>query len=261
MNPSGLYDSLSSDYDRFVNWPARLAAEMPFLEQRLAAAGARRVLDAACGTGQHAIALARAGWDVFAADPSAGMLARARANAAAAGAAVRFEQTAFGGMSRRFGPAAFDALVCLGNSLPHAADLAGAASALQDFSACLKAGGLLILQNRNFDRVLSVHDRWIAPQGFAGDGGEWLFVRFYDFEADGSITFHVLTLHRESGGIWNQTASSTRLWPLTDADLTGALRDAGFDILEHCGNARGEPFDPAASPDLVIVARKHAAAG
>jgi hypothetical protein len=46
-----MYDDFSSDYDRFVDWPGRLAAELPFIERQLRAVGARRVLDAACGTG------------------------------------------------------------------------------------------------------------------------------------------------------------------------------------------------------------------
>ncbi len=248
-----MYDSLSIDYDRFVNWPARLAAEMPFLQQRLAAAGARRILDAACGTGQHAIALARLGMTLSAADPSAGMIARARANASASGANVRFEQAGFGGMSGVFGKAAFDAVLCLGNSLAHVEGGAGLADALADFAACLAEDGLLILQNRNYDRVLAARERWIEPQSSAEGGREWLFVRFYDFETDGSITFHILTLARGEEGNWKQTVSSTRLWPLRTEVLTEALRRAGFEFLEPCGSARGEPFDRLTSPDLVIA--------
>ena len=30
-----MYDLLSRDYDRFVNWPNRLAFEMPFLLKQL----------------------------------------------------------------------------------------------------------------------------------------------------------------------------------------------------------------------------------
>ncbi|MBN2084712.1 MAG: class I SAM-dependent methyltransferase [Anaerolineales bacterium] len=250
-----MYDSLSADYDRFVNWPARLAAEMPFFEQRLAASGARRVLDAACGTGQHAIALARLGLSVSAADPSAGMIAQARANASASGAAVRFEQAGFGGMSRVFGKASFDALLCLGNSLAHVADGAGLAAAAADFADCLAGGGLLILQNRNYDRVMAARERWFDPQANAEGGREWVFVRFYDFEPDGSILFHILTLSREKEGPWDQAVSSTRLWPLRSVELTRALEKAGFEILAQCGSVRGDPFDPAASPDLVVVAR------
>jgi signal transduction histidine kinase len=30
-----MYDSFSADYDRFVDWPGRLAAELPFIERQL----------------------------------------------------------------------------------------------------------------------------------------------------------------------------------------------------------------------------------
>jgi glycine/sarcosine N-methyltransferase len=251
-----MYDTLSADYDRFVDWPARLALELPLLEKELAAAGAQAVLDAACGTGRHAIELARRGFKLSAADFSAGMIAQARANAADAGAGVRFEQAGFGGLESVFGTSAFDAILCLGNSLPHAQNPSGLTSALKDFSACLKQGGLLILQNRNFDRLLAERRRWIDPQSACEAGREWLFIRFYDFEADGSISFHILTLSREDGGKWGQTASSTRLWPLPEADLADALAGAGFGKFRRYGSAGGEPFERDASPDLILTARK-----
>ena len=39
-----LYDALGEDYDRFVDWEARLAHELPFFERLFQAAGVRRVL-------------------------------------------------------------------------------------------------------------------------------------------------------------------------------------------------------------------------
>jgi len=85
-----MYDDFSADYDRFVDWPARLAAELPFIERLVPQAGSPRyVLDAACGTGMHAVALARQGYQVAGADISPEMIARARANAVAAGVDVR----------------------------------------------------------------------------------------------------------------------------------------------------------------------------
>ena len=251
-----MYDSIADDYDRFVDWSARLAAELPLLEWQLASVGAHGVLDAACGTGRHAVELARRGFVLSAADPSAGMIGRAKANAAAANAAIRFERAGFGELAPVFGTSAFDAVLCLGNSLPHVQGSSDLAAALDDFAACLKPGGLLILQNRNFDRVLARQDRWIEPQGRTEDGREWLFVRFYDFDSDGSIVFHMLTLTREYGVGWSQKVSSTRLWPLGEAYLTDALRQAGYIIVHEFGGASGEPFDGNDSPDLILVARK-----
>jgi SAM-dependent methyltransferase len=250
-----MYDSLSGDYDRLVNWAGRLDAEIPFLEKALADRKARAVLDAACGTGMHAIELARRGFTLSAADPSEGMIARARANTDAAGTTVRFARAGFGEMGRAFEKRGFDALLCLGNSLPHVPDAAGLAAALEDFAVCLRPGGLLILQNRNFDRVLSTRERWMEPQSRSEDGREWLFLRFYDFEADGTLTFHVVTLHREAAGAWTQRDSSVRLRPLREDELTGALAKAGLEISGRFGSVRGEPFERETSPDLILTAR------
>jgi SAM-dependent methyltransferase len=68
------YDDFSQDYDRFVNWGSRLEAEIPFVEERLGELDLPKgqkpcVLDAACGTGMHAIELARRGYRAIAVNP------------------------------------------------------------------------------------------------------------------------------------------------------------------------------------------------
>jgi SAM-dependent methyltransferase len=254
-----MYAAFSADYDRFVNWPARLAGEMPFIERQLEAAGERGgampvVLDAACGTGMHAIALAQRGYRAAGADLSPGMVERARANAAARAAPVRFEVAGFGELAAAFGRAAFDAVLCLGNSLPHLLTGAQLAAALGDFAACLRPGGLLLLQNRNFDAVLARRERWMEPQAHREGEAEWLFLRFHDFDPDGLLTFHVVTLRREGSAPWTQQVASTRLRPLRQAELLDALAGAGFTQMACYGNMAGAPFDPPASGNLVIAA-------
>ena len=94
------YDDFSQDYDRFVNWESRLAAEMPFLEELLGQVNTGQaqplsVLDAACGTGMHAIALAPKGYRAAGADYSRGMVAAAQANAKSQGVQMVFKQLDF----------------------------------------------------------------------------------------------------------------------------------------------------------------------
>jgi glycine/sarcosine N-methyltransferase len=250
-----MYDSFSSDYDRFVDWPARLKVELPFLEGQLRASGAHRVLDAACGTGQHAIALARIGFDAAGADLSANMVARAKGNALAADMPVDFKQAGFGELTRAFGEHSFDALICLGNSLPHVLTHSALVATLQDFRECIRPGGLLIVQNRNFDSVLASRQRWMEPQAHREGQEEWLFMRFYDYEADGLLTFHVVTLHRAAGGAWGQSAVSTHLRPMTQAELARALAEAEFSVPTLFGDMSGAPFEPAASGNLVVIGR------
>ncbi|HMN62229.1 MAG TPA: class I SAM-dependent methyltransferase, partial [Anaerolinea sp.] len=245
-------------YDRFVNWPARLGFEMPFLEKQLGGPGrAPRVLDAACGTGRHAIQLARRGYRAAGADLSAGMIQRAQRNAAEAEVSVDFRAVGFGGLAQAFaGQAPFDALLCLGNSLPHVVMPEALAATLVDFAACLRPGGLLLVQNRNFDAVMERRERWMEPQAHREDGAEWLFVRFYDYLPDGLINFNILTLRRAEGEGWQQQVSSTQLAPQPFAGLAAALEAAGFEELEAFGGMDGSPFDAQSSGNLVLRAQR-----
>jgi glycine/sarcosine N-methyltransferase len=249
-----MYDEFSSDYDRFVNWPGRLAVEMPFMEAQMQAAGAKRVLDAACGTGQHALALAQSGYQVVGADLSPKMIERAVANARAQGAPAEFLVAGFGELQARVGDG-FDAVLCLGNSLPHLLTAADLAAALADFAACLRPGGLLLIQNRNFDRVLARHERWMEPQAHREGEREWLFLRFYDFEPDGLLRFNVVTLQRQGSGSWMQHTMASRLWPQRQAELVAALAGAGFMQVAAYGDLQGTPFDAAHSGNLVLTAQ------
>jgi glycine/sarcosine N-methyltransferase len=260
-----MYDAFSSDYDRFVNWDARLGYELPFIEQQIQALGIMgrpaRVLDAACGTGMHALALAQRGCAAAGADLSTGMIERARANAA--GVNIPFAAVGFGGLAQAFSGSPlfpFDALLCLGNSLPHLLTHAGQA-AKSTSAACLRPGGLLLLQNRNFDAVMSSRNRWMEPQSHRKGQGEWIFLRFYDYDPDGLISFNILTLQREGDGAWQQRITTTRLRPLLQNELTAALAAAGFGEITCFGDMRGSGFDPPSSGNLVVTAVKQIPAG
>jgi SAM-dependent methyltransferase len=254
-----MYDSFSADYDRFVNWPSRLSVELPFIQQQLQAIRlpggfAPRVLDAACGTGMHAIALARLGFTVAGADLSEGMIEKARANAQAQEVDVRFEAVGFGGLAEAFGRDTFDAVFCLGNSLPHLLTAADLSAALTDFAACLSPGGLLLVQNRNFDAVLARQERWMEPQAHREGDQEWLFLRFYNYRPDGLLSFNIIRLHREAQAPWTQSVVETLLYPLRQVELSKALSDSGFGDLNWYGNMAGVSFDPQTSGNLVVSA-------
>jgi SAM-dependent methyltransferase len=256
-----MYDTFSNDYDRYVNWPSRLAGELPFLEKTLATAprvggNPQRLLDAACGTGMHAIALAQKGYQASGADLSAAMIARARQNAADAGVSVHFETLGFGALAATFGAESFEALLCLGNSLPHLLSSRELDAALGDFALCLRPGGLVVIQNRNFDAILADKSRWMEPEAHQEDGVERIFLRFYDFDPDGLITFNLITLRREATGPWAQHTANTRLRPLVQVDLIASLAMAGFVQVSAYGSLAGEPYDPVSSGNLVVVARR-----
>jgi hypothetical protein len=125
-----------------------------------------------------------------------------------------------------------------------------------DFTACLRAGGLLLIQNRNFDAVMATCDRWMEPQSYTDGDTQWSFQRFYDFDTDGLITFNMVTLKKEGQGAWKQTVSTSRLRPVLRDELVADLEATGFSDIQLYGSMSGESFDPGASTNLVVSAIK-----
>lgn len=260
MNKPNMYDDFSLDYDRFVNWDARLSVEIPFLVSELSTLALESdqvvsILDAACGTGQHVIALSNRGFDCLGADFSAGMVDIARQNAKRANSNVIFKQAGFGQLSDTFHEKYFDGVVCLGNSLPHILDELTLTNTLADFRSVIRSGGKLILQNRNFDKVLAERSRWMPPETYREGDRTWVFARFYDFDQDDRITFNILILYSQERGDFHQRIVSTRLWPMEKDLLIGFLKEAGFGDIKIFGDLLGSTFEIEESGNLVIIGK------
>lgn len=256
-----MYQSLSADYDKFNNWNSRLAYEMPFIEKQVSTlqrflGQPLKIIDSACGTGVHAVALAQRGHRVSAADLVPEMVEQALHNAQAAHVDINIKTAGFGQLESAFGSKRFDLVLCLGNSLPHLLSTSALSKALYDFAAVLHSGGMLLIQNRNFDSVMANKDRWMEPQPFKEGDEEWLFQRFYDFEPDGLIRFNIITLKRKDHGDWTSSVSSTHLCPQLERNLCQSLTASGFGNLHSFGSMGGEEFDPLTSGNLIITAIK-----
>jgi len=171
----GDYDSLAEVYDWIVpeavaTPDGSAAALAPYLDDL--APGAR-VLDCAAGTGTLAVGLARSGFEVVATDASAGMVERTRALAARHGADLDVRECRWEDLPAH-GFAPFDAVLCVGNSLPHAPGRDARRAALGAMAAALAPGGLLVLTTRNWELVrgsgggLQVFDHVVVRDGRPG---------------------------------------------------------------------------------------------
>jgi len=254
-NPTDFYDALAPMFDVMTDWDARLTAEGPFLKSVLEGAGARRVLDAACGSGGHALWLARQGYEVTGADVSPVMISLAQQKAAADGLGVKFVVSDLANLQAS---AVCDAVLCLGNSLPHLLTQDDLVAALRGMAGVLRPGGALVLQNLNYDLRWQKQPRWFMAQGGVLDGQEVLVWRFADYDAPaGRIAFHI-ALFRKDAPNWKVEVHTTPHRPLFRADLLVALTEAGFSEPRAYGRMAqpDEAFDLSRSGDLVVVAQK-----
>ena len=254
LTNEAFYDKLAKFYDLMNDWPARLDYEGPFIRQVLGACCAHSVLDVACGTGQHAMALTRWGFATRGVDPSAQMVLRAQINSETQGMDVPFEVAGFDAAHMVVG-APFDAVICLGNSLPHVCSDDGLAAALSGMSKAVRAGGILLLHNLNYDRRWVERPRFMKLDSGAVDGKDVLVWRMADY-GEALITFHTALFERNAVGEWTVHVNSTCQKPLFRAELETGLRRFGFSRVRVYGNLHGEAFDERASNDLVIVAEK-----
>jgi ubiquinone/menaquinone biosynthesis C-methylase UbiE len=134
------YARWAASYDREVN--PLIAVETPFVERMVASLMVRTALDAATGTGRHALRLAQQGIQVTAIDQSAEMLAVARQSATRIDVAIELHA---GSLDDRlpFSDAQFDLVICA-LALCHVQNLRGAVS---EFARVLRPGGSLILSD------------------------------------------------------------------------------------------------------------------
>jgi len=253
LDSNEFYNRLARVFDVMTDWEKRLALEMPFLQRTLDQNGARSVLDTACGTGWHTIALAQRGYRAAGCDASPVMIEMARENAAKAKTGARFEVADFNELDKF--SETFATVLCLGNSLPHLLSREALVKALQQMRGKLRAGGVLILHNLNYDMRMVK-----KPRFFSANGNEEALVwRFADYGPE-LITFHTALFERKIEGdsqkasSWSVQVNSTLHRPVLQRDLDETLDQAGFSDLRHFGGLDGSAFEKEKSGDLVIFA-------
>jgi len=252
---SDFYDRLARYYDVMNDWDSRLAFEGPFWRRLLAESNAHIVLDAACGTGGHALTFAGWGYDVIGADISARMIDAARKQAAqqksAVAARTRFVVSSLGQLPRKI-VSPVDVALCVGNSLPHLLTKRALRAGLSGLTRCLRPGGKLVLHTLNYDLRWQTRPRFFGVNSGRVDGRQVLIWRFADY-GRARLTFHIALFEQQGDGSWQVDVGSTPQRPVFRDDLLALLADLGVTVEKVLGAFDGRPFDPQTSPDLIVV--------
>ncbi len=239
-------------YDRGIDWAARNAREIPVLIDVLGPPGRGGILDAGCGTGHQASALAQKGYRVVGADVSDDMLDVARRHARTVGADVKFICAPYASFRQTLG-GGFDGIYCLANSFAAAGTRDAVAQALQQFAACLRPGGRLFIQILNFAPMRKELPCIRGPRVTNVDGCEYVSLRQFHFVEDRCQVSNI-TIWRQGG--WRYHAQSRILYPIGREELHASFRACGLQIDDEWGSYAREPFDIDRSTDLIVAATR-----
>ena len=163
-----LFNTLTDAYEAMIDWPKRLANEEPFFRWLFGRTGARSILDVACGTGHHVNLFHSWNLRVEGSDMSEAMISRCRSRWGESDtqrwSIRRFDQPVNN-------PAAFDVVICIGNSLALVENEQEAADAIQHMLGAVRAGGAVVVQIVNIWRFPDGPSHWpkctrtVLPQG------------------------------------------------------------------------------------------------
>jgi len=240
------------DYDLLVDWPRRLRREAPLYRRLFDDLGARRVLDAACGTGHHLILFSRWGLNGTGSDADPKMIERAEANAAEAGADISFFVAPFADLPDHV-TEPYDAVVCVGNSLSLVPD-DDVKESLVGLAAAVRPGGVLVLHVLNAQQFAERRPVFLPLRVRERDSRPILFQKIYAPREDG-LGVHFLVIEQQLDGTWQSGVDSSLIANRPPERILALVEAAGLERLETFGDYAGAPFERT-STDLIIVARR-----
>lgn len=229
---NGYYDEVAEYYHLFYrDWDATMQREGSALRRSFRDLPIVKVLDASCGTGTQAIAMAQGDYEVTAADPSQAMLLKAQDNARRHRVAedITFLRADFLTLPDALvGP--YDAIVTKGNSLPHLIEDTDLAQALRNFHGLLTVGGILLIGMRDFDFMLEDRPRFVPRQLHTDDpDSDVILFDVWDWE-DGppaTVVFNTFIVTGK-GDAYSVHKTAVRYRALRRAELETLLTEAGF---------------------------------
>jgi len=249
------YGSLASVYEWLVpDAKASPAGSAQALEMVTAGLGpGAQILDCACGIGLLAVGLAEAGFRVTACDASPAMAGRTRALARAHAVQVptrvcRWDQLPGQGWQDRF-----DAVLCVGNSLAHAAGRSGRRAAIDGMASVLATGGVLALTSRNWEQIRSAGSRLEVWDRLVERAARKAVV-VYSWQVPPSwqtkhrLQISVAALH--DGDQLQVTTEQLPIWPFRHQELRADVAAAGLSLTRST-------YD-ATQPEYLLTARRRA---
>ncbi len=214
--------ALAEMWTDFVDWEKRRQGEAGFLVRLLRRHGCRKLLDASLGDGCDSIYLLQLGFDVSSNEIDSLYLQKGLLNAQRNGVRLDVSSVDWREFGQKMPADAFDAVFLLGNSLTLLFSKADRLASLKGFLHVLRPGGLLLVDQRNYQNMLdnpvdSVRSfRYSKRYVYCGDDVEAVPVRVLSKK----VTFR----YRHVNGL----EALLDLYPFRKGELPALMTEAGF---------------------------------
>lgn len=137
-----------------INWQKRRDGENGFLLNTLKKFKCQKILDAASGDGADSVYLIKEGFEVTSNDIDELFLKKAKENANKEKIDLKTILCDWRDIDKQFKKETFDAVLCLGSSLVYLFKKEDQLKALKNFFSILKKGGILLIDERNYQYIL-----------------------------------------------------------------------------------------------------------
>ncbi len=247
----GFYEDFSKYYDLIFQ---AKKPQVDFIKKRTPKDG--KILDVAAGTGNHAIALGKEGYPLWAVEYDEKMLKVLEEKQENHDRKVKARQGDMKKIQEYYHQDFFDSIYCIGNSLVHLSSFEEIQTFLEGAYLLLKKEGSLIIQIINYDRILDQDIKGLPTIKNEEDPElKAEFVRNYErIKGSHLLDFHT-RLTVEKSGEKKIFENHTPLLPIRYKALKDLMEKAGFKKIQAFSNFMEKDYDPEARP-LVITGVK-----
>ncbi|MHB8063692.1 MAG: class I SAM-dependent methyltransferase [Ruminiclostridium sp.] len=223
------YGSIAEKYHWFFSsWENIMNREMDELVPLLQKYNVNSVLDCACGTGLQSIGLAKHGFCVVGSDLSMKMLEIARENAKQANVKLELVHSDFRELQKNIDKT-FDAVICMGNSIPHLLTDEDMRTALNSIYNCINSKGIAVFDIRNYDYMLSQKPKFLPMRISEEKDGKIVSILYAFDYLERTIQFNVVYLiFDKASGERKMEVDTTVYNPIGKDLFLRLLNETGF---------------------------------
>ncbi|OGD84490.1 hypothetical protein A2696_01375 [Candidatus Curtissbacteria bacterium RIFCSPHIGHO2_01_FULL_41_13] len=209
----------------FVGWDNRRRGENGWLFNQLKNYSAKKVLDVAVGDGVDTIFLLKQGFEVNCNEFDSAFREKAKENVQREGLVIAPTVLDWRNLDEEYLPASQDAVICMGNSLTCLEGEDNQLLALGQFHRVLASGGVLLVDERNYQKILDNREAAIA--GTLDSTGKYLYTGTNRVRARFiSISDQLILIEYTHQGTARK--AYYKVFPFKKGELETLLKEAGF---------------------------------